>query len=281
MIDRVQLKQTKSNDWLLGHNFKLKLSKYLPINLSQAINILNDLMADDTSIMPAIKVISSQPLFLAFLNNQNTSHMASQVDALCQESIVMLSSDFASRLRLFLEGYADIKIANTYSQSSTLIASDPLVQNEFEPINSRSPSSHSYVELPTELADDMDFTESNKPNQSTNSSSFALSNILIVCIASVVFSLSILIGIFKFTPACNLFEICSKSTQKLSPKKTPRPNNHNKLNVPIKSNLGQKPTSTQQPQPAYASQPQPVYPPQPQPVYTQSNGPVLRDEPLW
>ena len=273
MIDQVQLKQTKSNDWLLGHDFQLKLSKYLPINLSQAINILNDLMADDTSIMPAIKVISSQPLFLAFLNNQNTSNMASQVDALCQESIVMLSSDFASRLRLFLDGYADIKNTNTYSQPSTLIASDPLVQNDFEPINSRSPSSRSYVELPTVLADDKDFYELNKPNQPIIPQAFALSNILIISISSVVFSLTILIGIFKFTPACNLLEICSKSTQKLSPKNTPRSKKLNKLNVPTQPNLGQQPTSNQQPQPAY--------PPQPQPVYTQPNGQVLRDEPLW
>jgi len=274
MIDQVQLKQTKSNDWRLGHDFKLKLSKYLPINLSQAINILNDLMADDTSIMPAIKVISIQPLFLAFLNNQNTSHMASQVDALCQESIVMLSPDFASRLRLFLDGYADIKNADTYSQPSTLIASDPLVQNEFDPFISSSSSSRSYVDLPTVLADDNDFSELNKPNQSINSQSFTLSKILIVSIASVLFSLSSLIGIFKFTPACNLLEICSKSTQKLSPQNTPRSKNLNKLNVPIKPNLGQQPTTTQQPQPAYVPQPQPAYVPQP-------NGPVLRDEPLW
>ncbi len=95
---------TQLSDQQLGQHFAQLLKARRPVELQKALNLLQDLMGDDVSLLPSIRLLASQPTFLRFLNTQPDDVPVPQRDALLVNAKEILAPAQITRIANFLDG---------------------------------------------------------------------------------------------------------------------------------------------------------------------------------
>ena len=96
---------TQASDQQLGQRFAQLLKARRPVELQKALNLLQDLMGVDVSLLPSIRLLASQPTFLRFLNTQPEDVPLPQRDALLVNAKEILAPAQITRIANFLDGY--------------------------------------------------------------------------------------------------------------------------------------------------------------------------------
>ncbi len=133
--------QTQASDRQLGQRFAKLLTKHRPIQLQTALNLLQDLMGADVSLLPSIRLLATQPTFLSFLNNPPDETMLPQRDALLVNINEILAPAQIKRIANFIDGYLD---KSNYISDATR-NNDPQM-----PFSSDKPSFPNVLIRPTE-----------------------------------------------------------------------------------------------------------------------------------
>lgn len=107
---------TQASDRQLGQRFAKLLTKHRPIQLQTALNLLQDLMGADVSLLPSIRLLATQPTFLSFLNNLPADTTLPQRDALLVHIDEILAPAQIIRIANFIDGYLD---KSNYPSDST------------------------------------------------------------------------------------------------------------------------------------------------------------------
>ena len=264
-------RQQYLEDACLGKKLQEYVSGYIPIDISKALNILQDLMGNDPSLLPAVRLISSQPIFIQFLNTQKGSFKPTQIDAILQEASLMLAPSIIERLKWFLEGYAGI------TRTASVLPIKP---------NQRYESS---VNEPITVIAESTLYSPAPANANRIANLHFYWQILVA-----VLGIILLLGLFRSPLRCKWLNICSTADKTSDYKKSvdndknlpPKPPTV-KLKAPGKPHL--KPPKIQIPkaEPAIPYQSsQNSSPPIPEPYVQPSTpstqaGPALRPEPLW
>ncbi|KGG28602.1 MULTISPECIES: hypothetical protein [unclassified Prochlorococcus] len=203
---------TQASDQQLGQRFAQLLKTRRPVELKTALNLLQDLMGADISLLPSIRLLASQPTFLGFLNTQPAEVLLPQRDALLVNAKELLAPAQITRIANFLDGYLGAN--NPASQSTP--ASDP--QMPFKDKAAPEPSfpkvlSQPSEELPATLVDPFP-APSSPPSNSNQASAQRVGNkpslpygllwVVLVAIAAVV-------ALLKVPALCEPFELCSSS----------------------------------------------------------------------
>lgn len=201
---------TQASDQQLGGRFAQHLKTRRPVELQTALNLLQDLMGTDVSLLPSIRLLASQPTFLGFLNAKPEDISLPQRDALLVNAKEILAPAQITRIANFLDGY--LGASNPASQS--MPASEP--QMPFKEKAAPEPSfpkvlSQPSDELPATLVDPFPAPSSPTSNSSKASAQrvgnkpslpYGLLWVVLVAIAAVV-------ALFKVPALCEPFELCS------------------------------------------------------------------------
>ena len=202
---------TQASDQQLGQRFAQLLKARRPVELQTALNLLQDLMGTDVSLLPSIRLLASQPTFLGFLNAQPAKVLLPQRDALLVNAKEILAPAQITRIANFLDGY----LGSSSSVSELTPASEPQM-----PFKEKAPDpsfpkvlSQPSDELPATVVDPFP-TPSSPPSISNQPSAQRVGNkpplpygllwVLIVTISGVV-------ALFKVPALCEPFDLCSSS----------------------------------------------------------------------
>ncbi len=117
-----------ATDHQLGQRFAQLLKTRRPVELQTALNLLQDLMGADVSLLPSIRLLASQPTFLQFINAKPANVLLPQRDALLVNAKEILAPAQITRIANFLDGY--LGASNPASQSSTKRMSDKKASKE-------------------------------------------------------------------------------------------------------------------------------------------------------
>jgi len=203
---------TQASDQQLGQRFAQLLKTRRPVELQTALNLLQDLMGADVSLLPSIRLLASQPTFLGFLNAQPAKVLLPQRDALLVNAKEILAPAQITRIANFLDGY----LGSSSSASELTPASDP--QMPFKEKAAPDPSFPKVLtrpsdELPATVVDPFP-TPSSPPGNSSQASAqsvgsksslpYSLLWVVVVTIAGVV-------ALFKVPALCEPFDLCSSS----------------------------------------------------------------------
>ena len=96
---------TQASDQQLGQRFAQLLKTRRPVELQTALNLLQDLMGADVSLLPSIRLLASQPTFLQFINAKSEVGLVPQRDELLTTAHEMLAPSLVTRIASFLDGY--------------------------------------------------------------------------------------------------------------------------------------------------------------------------------
>ena len=203
---------TQASDQQLGQRFAQLLKARRPVELQTALNLLQDLMGADVSLLPSIRLLASQPTFLGFLNAQPAKVLLPQRDALLVNAKEILAPAQITRIANFLDGY----LGSSSSASELTPVSEP--QIPFKEKAAPDPSFPKVLsppsdELPATVVDPFP-TPSSPPSNSSQASAqrvgskpslpYGLLWIFLVVIAGVV-------AFFKVPALCEPFDLCSSS----------------------------------------------------------------------
>ena len=94
-----------ATDHQLGQRFAQLVVSRRPIELPTALNLLQDLMGADVSLLPSIRLLASQPTFLQFINAKSEAGLVPQRDELLSTAHEMLAPALVTRIASFLDGY--------------------------------------------------------------------------------------------------------------------------------------------------------------------------------
>jgi hypothetical protein len=95
----------QDSDTQLGSRFAQLLESRRPVQLPKALILLQDLMGADVSLLPSLRLLASQPVFLKFLNSQPSSVLLAQRDTLISSARETLAPPLVTRVTSFLDGY--------------------------------------------------------------------------------------------------------------------------------------------------------------------------------
>ena len=248
----------QASDHQLGQRFAKLLITRRPIELPAGLGLLQDLMGADVSLLPSIRLLASQPIFLKFINAKPSAVLLPQRDALLATAREMLAPALLTRIANFLDGY----LSFGSNQSASTPPSEPQMpfkgasrsEPSFPAVLSRSPD-----ELPSTVIDQFaaHSTQSSKEKQAR-----PLSVVLIVLAAvAVVFAGAITVAVFKVPELCEPIGLCPEE-------KEPESDQKEVLSTPS----AKPPEATPPPSDEGIFVPTPSPAPKPTPY---------RDEPLW
>lgn len=154
-----------NRDRKLGLMFRELLASRRPIELPLAMSLLRDLMGEDDSLLPALRLLSSQPTFLRILNTPPQQLGSTQRDALIQTAEQSLSASLVARISPFLDGLTldparpagmpvhlrkpDTEIATTRHDEASTHLADPVHWSD-EPVTMLAPENGEYTVLAEE-----------------------------------------------------------------------------------------------------------------------------------
>lgn len=264
-------RQQYLEDACLGKKLQDYVSGCIPIDISKALNILQDLMGNDPSLLPAVRLISSQPIFLQFLNTQKGSFKPTQIDAILQEASLMLAPSIIERLKWFLEGFAGL------TRTASVL-----------PIRPNQRYESSVNEPITVIAESTLYSPA--PANANRIANLHFYWQILVAVLGII----LLLGLFRSPLMCKLLNICSTVEKTIDTKKSvdndknlrPKPSTV-KHKTPEKPHSKPPKVQTPKAEPAIPYQsPKNSSPPIPEPYVQPSTpsaqpGPALRPEPLW
>lgn len=202
---------TQASDQQLGQRFAQLLKTRRPIELQTALNLLQDLMGADVSLLPSIRLLASQPTFLGFLNAQPAEVLLPQRDALLVNAKEILAPVQITRIANFLDGYLGASSTN----SESIPTSEPQMPFKEKAAEPSFPKvlNQSSDELPATVVDRFP-SPSSPPSNNSQASAQRVGNksslpygllwVVLVAIAGVV-------ALFKVPALCEPFELCSSS----------------------------------------------------------------------
>ena len=203
---------TQASDQQLGQRFAQLLKTRRPVELQTALNLLQDLMGADVSLLPSIRLLASQPTFLGFLNAQPAKVLLPQRDALLVNAKEILAPAQITRIANFLDGY----LGSSSSASELTPVSEP--QIPFKEKAAPDPSFPNVLsppseELPATVVEPFP-TPSSPPSISNQPSAQRVGNkpplpygLLWVLIVTI----SVVVALFKVPALCEPFDLCSSS----------------------------------------------------------------------
>jgi hypothetical protein len=96
------------SDLELGRRLARILEARRPVTLGVTMSIVEDLMAADVSLLPALQILASQPIFVQFINSRPDSFLLPLKDSLVAAAADTLSPPLLNRIQSFLNGYMGI-----------------------------------------------------------------------------------------------------------------------------------------------------------------------------
>ena len=106
-----------------------------------ALNILQDLMGADVSLLPSIRLLASQPTFFQLINAKPSEVLLPQRDALLTAAQEILAPALVKRITNFFDGYlnsgSDQSEAPPFSEPQTQLKEDSPKGSSFPPVLGR------------------------------------------------------------------------------------------------------------------------------------------------
>lgn len=96
------------SDVELGRRLASSLDGRRPVALPMVMGILEDLMAADVSLLPALQILAGQPIFLKFINSPPDALLLPLKDSLIAAAQDTLAGPLVSRVESFLSGYLGV-----------------------------------------------------------------------------------------------------------------------------------------------------------------------------
>ena len=131
----------RSSDYQLGQLYAERLASRRPIEPSMALNILQDLMGADVSLLPSIRLLASQPTFFQLINAKPSEVLLPQRDALLTAAQEILAPALVKRITNFFDGYlnsgSDQSEAPPFSEPQTQLKEDSPKGSSFPPVLGR------------------------------------------------------------------------------------------------------------------------------------------------
>ena len=131
----------RSSDYQLGQLYAERLASRRPIEPSMALNILQDLMGADVSLLPSIRLLASQPTFFQLINAKPSEVLLPQRDALLTAAQEILAPALVKRITNFFDGYlnsgSDQSETPPFSEPQTQLKEDSPKGSSFPPVLGR------------------------------------------------------------------------------------------------------------------------------------------------
>jgi hypothetical protein len=257
-----------ADDFALGNQLRLTLSRSGVLTAQQFLAIVNDIAGSDIELISIFKLLSSHPAFLGSFATDSALRMTQSMAVLsyARES---LSPQLLSRLQHFIDGFNhdsssasgpvfDPPLRRDYSCEPTMVADDFASTSE-EPATLFADTPSTPPKSPGASA-----VSEKQPQASARPSSILLSSLKpILLIGALVVSVFCL---FKVQALCEPLGLCESTSEDKGDDVKPAPKAPPSDSVP--SGTPQQPSQTAPPS-------------APSPPYTPPSGPANRDEPLW
>ena len=211
---------TQASDQQLGQRFAQLLKPRRPVELQTALNLLQDLMGADVSLLPSIRLLASQPTFLQFINAKSEAGLVPQRDELLTTSHEMLAPSLVTRIASFLDGYLSARS----DQAQSTPPSEP--QMPFKGTSTPEPSfpavlSKSSDELPSTGVDQCAKPSISPAVDHSSSHQGGSSQIVVgvIIVLIVLTGLSAAYALFTVPALCEPLGLCSAEEEKTEEQK--------------------------------------------------------------
>ena len=300
-------------DTQLGSRFAQLLESRRPVQLPKALILLQDLMGADVSLLPSLRLLASQPVFLKFINSQPASVLLAQRDTLISSARETLAPPLVIRVTNFLDGYlgrptqpptvpAKLQVSQAPERLISAANSPPSFPSVISPAGAHLPATviaetgdenSQQLREPATLPDTsaranaaISAAPKKVPIENTLMShlSNTMAKVLVEWLLIALMSAVGLGALFRLPMVCEIFDLCRKPNKQVEqPKKENKkpipislPNDNSKISQPsvIKPPLPTRKPSTPVWKPKSPSSPSAETP---EPLRPEP----LRPEPLW
>lgn len=298
----------QDSDTQLGSRFAQLLESRRPVQLPKALILLQDLMGADVSLLPSLRLLASQPVFLKFLNSQPSSVLLAQRDTLISSARETLAPPLVTRVTSFLDGYLgrptqpptepaplrDSPVPEQLVSAATAVPSFPSVLSRAGANLPATVIAETGDEYPLQLQEPATLADTSARAKAVlsaapkkvpieNTLMSHLSNTMAkVLVERLLIGLMSAVGLgalFRLPMICEIFDLCRKPNKQVE-----QPKKENKK--PISISLPNDNSKTSQPSeikpPLPTRQPiAPTWTPKPTASPSAETAEPLRPEPLW